>query len=235
MTITSLRYSISFLLSKPKRVFTLAGDAEIAPLLAAYGYDAAARLADLAAAAAAEAAVMAQEKATGEAQRGTVALQAAERAARAAFKEFRTVCKRLALKGDEAALRTLGLHQPPPRKRDDWLTAARTAYQNAAHTPDILARLSAYGYHESRLDSALAGLDALVTAQQAREAAYGAQQQAAVAQRQVLLELEARYQKFLILVRLAIKAPQVREKLGLLEAADKRMDCSALQEAWADS
>jgi hypothetical protein len=217
MTITSLRYPISFLLSKPRRVFTLAGDAEIAPLLAAYGYNDAARAADLAAVAAAEETAMAQEKATGEAQRCTVALQAADRTARATFKEFRTIGRRLALKGDDAALRVLGLQQSIPRKRDDFLMTARTAYQNAANTPDILARLEGYGYDEARLAGALAELDAVAAAQQAREAAYGAQQLATVAQRAALLELENRYRTFLTLVKLAIKAPQLREKLGLLE------------------
>lgn len=211
------KYTISFLLSKPRRVFTLAEDAEIAPLLAAYGYDDAARAADLAAAAAAEEAAMAQEKATGEAQRCTVALQAADRSARATFQEFRTIGRRLALKGDAAALRVLGLQQSIPRKRDDFMTAARAAYQNAAATPDILARVGVYGYDEAKLTGALVELDAVTAAQQAREAAYGAQQLATVAQRAALLELEERYRTFLTLVRLAIKAPQLREKLGLLE------------------
>jgi hypothetical protein len=214
------QHTISFLLSKPKRVFTLAEDPDIAPLLAAYGYDAAAREADLAAVTTAEAAVVAQERATGEAQRATVALQTAERAARATFKEFATICRRLALKGDDAALRTLGLHQPTPRKRDEFLTVARTAYENAAITPDILARLVAYGYDAPKLSAIIPELVAVVTAQQAREVAFGVQQLATVAQKGALLDLEERYRKFLALVEVAIKAPQLREKLGLLEPSD---------------
>lgn len=216
-----IRHSIAFLLSKPKRVFTLTQDPEIAPLLTAYGYDDDARQADLAAAAAAEAAVMAQEKATGEAQRATVALQAAERTARAAFTEFGIICRQLALKDDEAALRTLGLQRATPRPRDAFLTTARTAYQNAASTPDILARLAAYGYDAAKLNELLAGLDAVVAAQQVREAAYGAQQQATAAQREALLDLEERYRRLLILVGVSIKAPQLREKLGLVEPSDQ--------------
>ncbi len=220
MVSKSIKYPISFVLSKPKRVFTLAQDPEIAPLLAAYGYDEAARQADLTAAAAAEAAVMAQEKATGEAQQATVALHSAEHTARATFKEFGTICRRLALKDDDAALRTLGLQQATPRARDAFLTTARTAYQNAASTPDILARLAAHGYDAAKLNSGTAELDAVVTAQQAREAAYGVQQQATVAQKEAQLDLEERYRKFLVVVEVGIKAPQLREKLGLLEPSD---------------
>ncbi len=216
----SLKKPISFLLSKPKRVFSLAADPEIAPLLVAYGYDDAARQADLAAVAAAEEAVMAQEKATGEAQKATVELQAAEKAARATFREFRTICRRLALKGDDAALRTVSLNQYTPQKRDAFLTMAQTAYQNAASTPDILSRLTPYGYDALKLDAALAELTAVVTAQQAREAAFGVQQQATVAQKEALLALQERYSRFQALVDVALKAPQSREKLGLLEPSD---------------
>ena len=88
---------VAFLLAKPARVFTLAADPEIAPLLAAYGYDAATRAADQTAAPAATAAVAVQEQATGAAQRATVQLQAAEAAARQTYQAFAALCKRVAL------------------------------------------------------------------------------------------------------------------------------------------
>jgi len=220
MSLPYPKYPISFTLSKPKRVFSLSADPQIAPLLEVYNYDAAAREADLAAVDGAEDKVMAQEKAIGDAQQATVTVKGAEKNARAAFGEFRTIGRRLALKGDAAALRTLGLHQSTPRKRDEFVTTAHTAYQNALDTPEILARFVNYGYHEEKLTGLIAEVETVVEAQAAREAAFGAQQLATQAQNEALLDVEERYRKFLVLVDLAITEPQLKEKLGLLEPSN---------------
>jgi hypothetical protein len=211
--------------SKQIRIATTAfanagGDAGVGALLATFGYDAP-RLEECRAALdAATAAVARQVAAQGEFQAACARARDARRASGRAYQAVSQIA-RAALAGDGAALTTLGLDRPMPRRTSLFVTMATALLDNAAATPSIATRLARFGYTSERLAAERATVLALVEAVRAQEAAKGAAQQATVEQAAAMTRLNAELSTFRRVAKVALRdTPQLLETLGFMQRSE---------------
>jgi hypothetical protein len=150
-------------------------DPEIAPLLAARGYDAA-KLADgLKLQETAQAAFTARQQAIAAQKQATAALTGASLTARQTYTDFRETARALfTAVADRVAL---GLKGNAPDDTQKFITLAQASY-TTARTEPYRSALAAYGYTTETIAQALATLDALIIADETQNIAIGAAHQA---------------------------------------------------------
>ncbi|MBI5932384.1 MAG: hypothetical protein HY867_01650 [Chloroflexi bacterium] len=186
-------------------------DAEIATLVAAFGYTVEKLNAGLSLHETAVEAVEAQQNKAGAQRTATQAYDEAEKTAHDAYQALAKVA-RAVYKQDPATLTTLGLTGAMPKDTAGFLAAAYTLFDNAAP----LETLSQYGYDELRLPVERAKIAAYDTANQNQELAKGAAQQATVEQDaalEALNEWTAQYRK---IAKVALRGKkQLLEKIGI--------------------
>jgi hypothetical protein len=191
-------------------------DAEIGPLLAAYGYDAARLAEGMAILETADSAVQAQVSTAGGWQTTTQTLGSAEREARTAYRTLREVV-RAAYGYNAPILAILGLNQTMPARQTHFLTMAWTLFNNAISSADISATLERFGYNGRRLTSEKEKVGAMETALEARESSKGSAQQATMAQRSAMNDLGKWMSAFFRVAKVALRGQeQLLEKLGIL-------------------
>lgn len=186
-------------------LITCQGQAELSALLETRGYDAAAIAAGLALCDAAQAGFNARNEALAGQLQASAAMQAADRAARAGFDDFRTIA-RAVFAGDPAAQRALGATGRVSHDQQQFLTAAAAAYAAALSHPAYLTALSKRGYTQAALTAEQARLEALTQASAAHEAAKAAAQRATAGRDAARKTLGAWWAEFRAVARVALKA-----------------------------
>lgn len=190
-------------------------NAELLALLEPRGYDAAAIAAGLALCDAAQAGFNARQEALAGQLQASLAAQAADRAARAGFDDFRGIA-RAVFAGDPAARRALGATGRVAHDQEQFLTVATAAYAAALDHPAYLAALSKRGYTPAALAVEQARLAALTQASAAHQAAKAAAQRATAERNAARKTLAAWWAEFRGVARVALKArPDLAGLLGV--------------------
>ena len=152
-------------------------DPKIQALVAQYGYPAAKLNEGKALYQATVEAVNAHTALAGTHRVATVHLRAAEEEARDAHQALAQVA-RAVFATDRARLTALGLTGAMPRATAAFLASAHSLFDNALTVAEIKTALAAYGYDAAKVQSERAKITAFDSANQRREAAKGAAQQA---------------------------------------------------------
>jgi hypothetical protein len=170
------RQTIAERLSQADLALNNAAVAEIAPLLAAHGYDAERLAEGRTLWTAARQALSRRESLYGQQQGLTRQVNQAQCIAR---DEFETLARlaRVVFDDRPGLLVQLGIRGNTPRALSALLVAGGALFNNAAN-PDVAARLAAHGYPAERIAEIEAAFQTLRAANEAQEAAKGATQQA---------------------------------------------------------
>jgi hypothetical protein len=192
---------------------TARDDAEIAPLLAARGYDAAKLQAGLDLQAAAQAAFTARQTAIAAQKQAIAASDGAEATARQTFDDFRETARAVFTSAAERS--ALAVAGSVPRDQQKFITSARAAY-TAAQAAPYQAALATYGFPAATVAAALATLDAFTTAIEAQKSAIGAATQATASREAAVKDLNAWIKQFSKIAGVALKNnPGLAKKLGI--------------------
>ena len=194
-----------------------ASDDEISTALEAFGYNRAKRTEGVNLLASANAILVTVQEARAAQIAATRAVNDAEKIARTAYADLATVA-RTVLKGNTAALASLGLNSgPAPKGTAAFLLAADKLFAGAASAPQAVQdTLAGVGYNAAKLASERAKVTALHSANQAQEQAKGTSQNLTPEQERILAELDSYTTQLRKLARIALRAtPQLLEKLGM--------------------
>lgn len=194
-----------------------ASDPEIIAALEAFGYNSAQRTDGVNLLASANAILVTVQEARAAQLAATQAVKDAEKIARTAYADLATV-SRIVLKGDTAALASLGLNSgPAPKGTAAFLLAADKLFAGATAAPQsVKDTLATVGYNVPKLASEQAKIAALHTTNQAQEQAKGTSQNLTPEQERLLAELDSYTSQLRKLARIALRAaPQFLEKLGM--------------------
>src|SRR2546425_2012000 len=190
-------------------------DAEIRKVVAQYGYSAAKLNEGKALYQAAVATVNTHTAVTGTQRAATAQLRAAETDAQDAHQALAQVA-RAVFANDRARLTALGLTGAMPRATAAFLAAAHGLFDNALNVPEIKTALAAYGYDAAKVQSERAKIAAFDSANQRREAAKGAAQQATHEQDATLKTLTDWVGQYTRIAKVALRdKKQLLEKLGI--------------------
>ena len=192
-------------------------DAEIAPLLAARGYDAAKLAQGLAAQQAAQDAYTARQTALGLLGNGATNADAAQTTARQNYADFRETGRAVAAVSSNAAAAraTLGLNGKVQADAQKFITQARASYAAARQAPHA-AQFATYGYPEAILAALESALDALEQAQRAHTAADSGAQDATRRRDAAFKALSEWLAPFKRIAKVALRArPDLLARLGL--------------------
>lgn len=192
-------------------------DPEIIAALEAFGYDDAKRTDGMNLLASANATLVTVQEARAAQLAATQAVKDAEKLARTAYADLATVA-RTVLKGNTAALASLGLNSgPAPKGTAAFLLAADKLFAGATTAPQTVKdTLAGVGYNAAKLASEQAKIAALHTTNQAQEQAKGTSQNLTPEQERLLAELDSYTSQLRKLARIALRAtPQLLEKLGM--------------------
>lgn len=183
-------------------------------MLAEFGYDADGLAAGRALQVTAHQAYIARQQALAARQSADAADLAAEADARRMFTDYRRVARTLF---KTPAQRTaLGLKGKLPYDQEQFLQLARTAYQSALGTPAYANVLARSGYPASKLQDALAALDAVVAANNAQITAQAAAFHATRARRTALGALNEWLAQLNAVLRVATRTrADLAQKVGL--------------------
>jgi hypothetical protein len=192
---------------------TARDDPEIAPLIAARGYDAAKLKEGLGLQAAAQAAFTARQTAIAMHKHASAAADGAESTARRTFDDFRETARAVfSAAADRAAL---GIANIAPKDQQKFITAAHASY-TTAQTEPYQAALGTYGFSAQTLTAALATLDAFTAAIEAYKSAVGAAIQATAGREAAMKTLSAWIKQFKKIAAVALRdRPDLRKKLDL--------------------
>lgn len=192
---------------------TAQDDAEIAPLLAARGYNTQKLAQGLALQEAAQIAFTARQTALAAQKQAAAAAAGAETTARETYVDFRETAR--AVLASSAERTALGLLGKVPADTQKFITLARASYATAQTAP-YQAALATYGFPSATIAAALATLDAFSAARQAHQSALGAATQATAARDAAVKELGAWVKQFGKIAAVALRAqPGLAKKLGL--------------------
>ena len=212
------RLSLADLASRARTTAVNArADAEIAPILAPYGYDDDRLAAVLALVEEVEARMAAQAVEYGEQYAATSAADAARADLDALFSRHRQLA-RLACGRDTDGHRTLGLDGPLPKDDATRLARADTFYRVLQSSPALAAAVAPYNVGSAALADGRARVEAVrvAVAEQAKE--VGDAQRATRVRDDAAEQLRAAYRDLVAVAKLALAdTPQMRERLGLLE------------------
>jgi hypothetical protein len=192
---------------------TARGDAEIAALLAARGYNAARLAEGQALQEAAQAAFTARQTALAAQKQASAASEGADATARATYVDFREVARAVFT---SAADRTaLSLNGAIPKDAQKFVTTVRVSYAAALAEP-YRAALATYGYPAATIAAAGTTLDALTAALGAQQAAAARAVQATSDREAATKALAAWVRQFGKIAGVALKSkPALARKLGV--------------------
>ena len=192
-------------------------DADIQPLLAAYGYDTD-RLDDgLALLTAAEEAASRQTIEYGEKEAATHALAVEFGAFRAVYLRHVTLA-RVAFKEGTAGYTTLGLQGDRADDLAGLLAQGRAFYRGLLGSPALLAAMASFNVDQAAVEAALGEADDVEEAKVAQAQEYGEAQVATRVRDDAVGVLEGFLRDYYAVAKVALEDhPQLREKLGLLE------------------
>ncbi len=159
--------------------------------------------------------VAAHKLAIGYRSGATSAVNVAHRAAVDPFQRLADLARGIFKK--EPALRiALGLNRPMPRNIPDFLSAANILFTNAQNHTDIQPRVAYRGYTAEYFAAEFAPVTALISAHNEQQASLTALQNAARAQDAALAELNAWFDEFRTIAKIALrKQPDLQESLGI--------------------
>jgi hypothetical protein len=188
-------------------------DAEIAPLIAARGYNTTRLAEGLAVQKAAQDAFTARQTAMAAQSQAVAACDGAELTARSTYADYRTIAGGVfTVPADRAAV---GLKGAVPDDMQKFITLAHSSYDNAKNEPYQTA-LAVYGYAPATLDAALATLDVFTTAIEAQASAVGAAVRSTAARNEAVKALKVWMRMFDKVASVALKnRPDLLKKLGL--------------------
>ncbi|WP_395094099.1 hypothetical protein [Armatimonas sp.] len=192
-------------------------DPEILALVAAFGYDSAAFTAAQVQLDGVQAFIITVQQARAAQKQATQDVTIVFSTARLACSDLATVARE-ALKGDGAALTSLGLSKGnQPQALAAFLLYADKLFAGALAAPDdVKAALAAKGYTAAKLTAEKAKVTALHAANQAQEQAKGTSQNLTPQQQTLLSELDDWTMTYRKLARRALRtSPQLLEKLGI--------------------
>ncbi len=178
------------------------------------GYDEAALNAGLALCDAAQAAFNARQSALAEAKAFSVSEQAARKAAREGFMDFRKTVR--AVFEDVAALTALGAKERMPGDQEKFITLATAAYAAALGNTAYLTALTSYGYDQSVIQAEQAKLEALVQASAAHETVKAAAVHATAERNAAARAMDSWWSQFRAIANVTLKdRPDLKLELGL--------------------
>jgi hypothetical protein len=193
------------------------GDAEIASLVADFGYPAAKLNEGLALHEEARVASHLAEAAAGDQETASAEALQAKKLAHGAYQDLAKVA-RAVFTNEKHRLTVMGLTGNMPRTTAGFFAAASTLFENAATATEI----TAYGYTPQKLESELAKIRAYEEADRKQEAAKGAAQDATANKNFALLTLDTWLAQYLKIARVALRERrQLLEKLGVAARTSK--------------
>jgi len=193
-----------------------AGNAEIAALLAVFGYDTARIAEGQALYDAAQAAQVAQKQEYGEQYAASQAFESAWNTARQAYMQLVKIA-RVAFSSDPNASTALGIAGRRKPTYPGWLEQAQQFYLAALANADFQSGLARFGVTLQKLQDGKALVDAVVSAKQA-QGTETAEAQAATQARDAALEaLDAWMSDFIAIAKIALEGTQLSEALGILD------------------
>lgn len=144
----------------------------------------------------------------------SISEQAARKAAREGFMDFRKTVR--AVFKDEAALTALGPKDKVPYDQEKFITFAKAVYAAALGNSAYLTALEGYGYNQIAIEAEQAKLAALVQASAAHEEARGAAVRATAERNAAAREMDDWWRRFRAIAGVALKdRPDLRLELGL--------------------
>lgn len=186
-------------------------DAEIAALLTAVGYDAAALDAGLALQQAAQQAFFARQDAMAAREQGALALKEARAAVRKTYANFRKIAR--ALYTQPADRTALALTGNVPGDNQKFILIARTSY-NAALNEPYQTTFATYGYPAATLNAALAELDAFSAADDTQNTTAAQAKQATADRNTAVKAMDAWVRQFTQIAKVALQPhPALYDKL----------------------
>lgn len=212
------RLSLAELVSRARTVAGNArADADIAPLLAAYGYDDARLATVLALVDEVEARMAAQAREYGEQYAATGALDTARADLDALFSRHRQLARLAHARGTDG-YRALGLDGNLPKDDATRLALADTFYRVLQSSPALAAAVAPYNLGPAALADGLARVEAVRAAVATQAKETGDAQRATRVRDDAAEQLRAAHADLTTVARLALAdVPQLRERLGLLE------------------
>jgi hypothetical protein len=188
-------------------------DPELAPLLAAQGYDTVKLSEGLKLQQVAQDAFVARQKAMSEQRQALAVLAGAAAQARQTYADFREGAR--SLFRDSATRTELGLTGAVPEDLQKFSTLALTGYKGALDSPDHLKVLTQYGYPQALLQDALKQLDQLAAANNTGKAAQTAATHATKLRDQAMANLDDWLRQFRGLAKVATRSrPDLYKTLG---------------------
>lgn len=188
-------------------------DPEIAPLVAARGYDAETLAEGAALRAAAQSAFNQRQQALGDQRDASNAMDQAEKASRELYADFRETAR--ALYGAGADQTKLGLKGNVPADLQKFITTARASY-TAGQAEPYAAKLAKHGFKPETLAAALKGLDQLKDANETHRKASGDAIKATKTRDRAHDDLMAWMGRFKRIAKVALRRkPELRSKLKL--------------------
>lgn len=195
---------------------------------------------------AADAGVTAALNAAGDQQLSTQFVGKCEQAARGVFQDFSKTARAVFVK-DKAALAKLGLNQPMPRKRADFVKAADVLFKTGNYTPEMTAALLELGWDSPEYSAARGKIAEYDAALNDQADAKSEAQKSSVAQKKALRTMDDWMAKFIKICRVVFKdeqaqflesfnvtartAPTKKQRAGRRKAAATRAAKKALKKA----
>ena len=193
-----------------------ASNAEIAALLAVFGYDAARVAEGQALYDAAQAAQVAQKQEYGEQYAASQAFESAWNTARQAYMQLVKIA-RVAFSSDPNASTALGIAGRRKPTYPGWLEQVQQFYLAVLANADFQTGLARFGVTLQKLQDGKALVDVVVAAKQA-QGTETAEAQAATQTRDAALEaLDAWMSDFIAIAKIALEGTQLSEALGILD------------------
>ncbi len=204
------------LLEAFKAALQNAAHPEIAPLMATWGYDEAARTADLELLSQAQAARTGQQREVSEADVAHKAKAHAKKAARPGFVLLHRFIRTAERKHPELDIAsTLGV-KPLPQTEAPFIGYTTALLDRIASHPDIAAALAELGYQQARLDQLRPLLDAISQTNVAQAKEQGEAERATSAYNALLEQIRIAYNYIKLIATEALKDdPQLVEIMGL--------------------
>jgi len=194
-------------------------DPEIQMLAGVYGYTAAKMQAGTDLRAAAVNTINAQVVATDKQHQATAQVQAAEKTARANYRELAAIVRIVFGKRSGRSI-ARNLLRPEPSRRDKFLTAAKNLLNSAIYDSTVAAVLAEYGYPSARLEAERGALNALEEALRMQRLAKIEAEIAADKRQKALLDLEDWLAQYRVIAKIALRhKPELFDKLGFTTRA----------------
>ncbi len=195
---------------------TNAAHPEIAPRLATWGYDEAARSADLAFLAEVRQARAAQQQETAEATTAQQAKVQARKAARAGVVVFHRFLRFADRRNPDLDVANTLRTQSVPQAEAKFLDYASGLLNRVAAQPDIVTALAESGYDQAKLDRLRNLLDGVRQTAAAQTKEQGEAEQATAAYSALIEQLRITYSYLKTISKEALKdAPQLLEIMGM--------------------